>query len=114
MTRKEFREMFQRLVDIVEARFEKKNHEYATEGDAYSSLKDGAQIARVEFPKYIWVLASKHVDSILNFTGDESEKVIDEKFGDLALYVMLHWAYAKKVSIRKSIENSKEVSNEKA
>ena len=95
MTRSQFRELFKDLVYQLQERFEKKNTEYADEHDVFSSFRRGAKISQLTPERYLWALATKHVDSILRFNGQEPQEVIDEKFGDLALYIMLYWAYAK-------------------
>lgn len=86
-------EEFQKIVHINDT----KGHDYASQEDALSNLKDAAKALGLN-PAQVWaVFANKHWTSVLTFCreGDVKSEPIEGRLHDVILYCLLLLALIK-------------------
>jgi hypothetical protein len=99
---------------VVESRIEKtrnllikKGVEYAGDGDRLYNFKRAAEILRTTPELALWGMFAKHLVSVIDMVEGRhqvTDKMIDEKIGDMITYLHILEAYFKEKSYAAEIQ----------
>ncbi len=98
MTRQDFRAVTEKFFEALITTFDSKNIEYGAVEDAFHNFKAGAKLGvhGEETPEEaLWGMAKKHLVSVMDIIWKAKRGIlvsceaIDEKIGDMTLYLQL-------------------------